>query len=53
LHAVPVESFGQQVLVVEDDPVVHESIHQKEYEPRCTLVLPRDEYWAKQFIECN
>jgi len=29
MHAVPVESFGECVLVVEDDPAVREAIHQK------------------------
>jgi len=50
LHVVPVESFGEHVLVVEDDSAVRESINQKNIEPGCTLVLPRQEYWAKPFL---
>jgi len=53
LHAVPVESFGECVLVVEDDSAVREAIDQKNIEPGCTLVLPRQEYWAKQFLSID
>jgi len=37
LHVVSVESFGEHVLMIEDDPVVRE----------CTLVLPWEVYWSK------
>jgi len=50
LHAVSVESFGEHILVIEDDPVVREYAERKENEPGCTLVLPRSEYWPKQFL---
>ncbi len=50
LHAISVESFGECVLVIEDDPVVREYIEKKENEPGCTLVLSRAEYWSKQFV---
>jgi len=50
LHAVSVESFGEHVLVIEDDPVVREYVEKKENEPGCTLVLPREEYWSKQCL---
>jgi len=53
LHVVPVESFGERVLVVEDDLTVRETIDQKSIEPGCTLVLPRQEYWAKQFLSID
>ncbi len=50
IHAVPVESFGECALVVEDDPAVREAIDQKNVEPGCTLVLPIQVYWVKQFL---
>jgi len=53
LHAVPVESFGERVLVVEDDSAVREAIDQKNIEPGCTLVLPREAHWAKQFLSID
>ncbi len=52
LHAVPVELFGEHVLVVKDDSAVREAIDQK-IEPGCTLVLPRQEYWAKQLLSID
>jgi len=50
LHAVSVESFGEHVLVIEDDPVIREYVERKENKPGCTLVLPQAEYWTKQFL---
>jgi len=52
-HVVPVESFGERVLFVEDNSTVRETIDQKSIEPGCTLVLPRQEYWAKQFLSID
>ena len=50
LHAVSVESFGEHILVIEDDLVVREYVERKENEPGYTLVLPHTEYWSKQFL---
>jgi len=44
-----VKSFGECVLVIEDDPVIREYVKKKENEPGFTLVLPREEYWANNF----
>jgi len=35
-------------LLVEDDPAVREYV--KKTKPGCTLILPRAEYWSKQFL---
>ncbi len=53
LHAVPVESFGKHVLIEEDDPDVRDAIDHKNIELGCTLVLPRQEYWAKKFLSLD
>jgi len=49
VQAVSVDSFGQHVLVVEDDLILRESIHREELLEGCTLVLPRDDFWPNQF----
>jgi len=49
VRAVSVDSFGQRVLVVEDDLILRESIHHEELLEGCTLVLPRDDFWPNQF----
>jgi len=50
LHMVPVNAFGECVLVVEDDPSMRESEVTKENQPGCTLILPWQEWWEKQFM---
>jgi len=40
LHIVPVNSFGECVLVIEDDPSMRESEVRKENQPGSTHVLP-------------
>jgi len=47
---VPVDSFGECVLVIEDDPSMRESEVRKENQLVCTLVLPQQEWWPKQFM---
>ena len=49
VRAMSVDSFGQRVLVVEDDLILRESIHHEELLEGCTLVLPRDDFWPNQF----
>jgi len=49
LQAVSVDSFGQLVLVVEDDPILQESMHCDDLLEGCTLILPREDFWPNQF----
>jgi len=39
LHIVPVDAFGERILVIEDDPLLKEFKIKKKQEPGCTLVL--------------
>jgi hypothetical protein len=50
LHIVPVDSFGDRVLVIEDDPSLKELEIKRQQNAGCTLVLPREEWWSHQFI---
>jgi len=50
LHLVTVNAFGKRVLVVEDDPSMKESEVTRENHPGCTLVLPQQDWWTKQFM---
>ena len=50
LHMVTVDAFGDHVLVVEDDLSMKESEVIRENHPGCTLVLPWQEWWAKQIM---
>jgi len=47
---VTVNAFGECVLVVEDDPSMKESEVTRENHPGCTLVLPQQDWWTKQFM---
>jgi len=49
LQAVSVDSFGQHILMVEDDPILQESMHCDELLEGCTLILPREDFWPNQF----
>jgi len=53
LRCVPVDSFGEHVLVVEDDSLVRETAHGQDHQPGCTLVMPRQEHWVKQFLKLS
>jgi len=51
LHMVPVNAFGEYVLIIDDDPSMREQSEvRKENQPSCTNVLPQQEWWANQFI---
>jgi len=50
---VPVNAFGEHVPVIKGDPSMRESEVRKEKQPGCTLVLPQQEWWAKQFMLSN
>ncbi len=44
LRAVPVESFGHQVLVIEDDASIVEQLRREDLKVGVTVVIPCDEY---------
>jgi len=47
---VTVDAFGDCILVVEDDLSMKECEVTRENYPGCTLVLPWQEWWAKQLM---
>ena len=50
LHAVPVDSFGSRIFVVEDDHSITETIPIKNLKAEVMVVKPRDSYWPSQFL---
>jgi len=50
LHIIPVDAFGERILVIEDNPSLKEFEMKKKQEPGCTLVLPRENWWSHQFL---
>jgi len=44
LHAVPIESFGHQVLVIEDDALIVKQLRREDLKVGVTVVIPCDEY---------
>ena len=50
LRAVPVDSFGCRIFVVEDDHSIIETIPTKNLKAGVTVVTPRDSYWPSQFL---
>jgi len=49
-NAVPVESSGHQVLVIEDDASIVEQLKREDLKVGVTVVIPCDEYWPSTFL---
>ena len=50
LWVVPVESFGHQVLVIEDDASIVEEFKTVDLKVDVTVVIPHEEYWPNTFL---
>jgi len=50
LRAVPVDSFGCRIFVVEDDHLIFETIPTKKLKAAVMVVKPCDTYWPRQFL---
>jgi len=50
LRAIPVDSFGCWIFVIEDDHLIFETIPTKKLKAGVTVVKPRDTYWPSQFL---
>ena len=50
LRAVPVDSFGCRIFVVEDDHSIIETIPTKNLKAGVMVVTPRHSYWPSQFL---
>jgi len=50
LHVIPVDSFGHQIMVIEDDASIVEQFVTADLKVGVTVVTPHAKYWPNQFL---